>query len=64
MNLTAEQKELLSKIVQVYDSGCKGEFILVRTMAEPSRLVYSGHPNVVVGADPSDFRQLAQENAR
>lgn len=61
MNLTEEQGDLLSTIVQVYDSGCKGEFILIRTMTEPNRLVYSGHPNVVVRADPSDFRQLAQE---
>ena len=60
MNLTKEQEELLATIVHVYDSGCKGEFILVGTLAENS-LVYTGHPNIVVEADSSDFRQLAEE---
>lgn len=60
-NLTEEQKDLLRTIVEVYNSGCKGAFILVRQLSGPSALVYERHPGVETEADVEDFNQLQAE---
>jgi hypothetical protein len=62
MNLTDEQKELLRKIVDVYNAGCHSEFIVSVAHGRPPELTYdSGHPNVMVDVDTADFHQLASE---
>jgi hypothetical protein len=60
-NLTEEQKDLLRAIVKVYDSGCKGAFILVQQLSGPTGLVYEGHPGLETEADVEDFNQLRNE---
>jgi predicted nucleotide-binding protein len=60
-NLTNEQWDLLGTLVQVYNRGCKSEFLFVQTMSGSS-LIYSGHPSVEVSASETDFEGLAREN--
>lgn len=61
LNLTEEQKELLKRIVEGYDSGRKGEFFFVRSHGG-SGLILPGRTSEPVGAGILDFEQLARED--
>jgi hypothetical protein len=62
MNLISSQKALLSKIVEVYDSGCEYPFLFVETHLG-SMLVYTGRPKIALSPaiGITDFQRLASE---
>jgi hypothetical protein len=61
MDLTDEQLQLLEAIVDVYDSGCRHEFILIHRLSSGSALVYPGREPVSTTAGDTDFRRLGKE---
>jgi hypothetical protein len=63
-NLTEEQWDLLKLIVEVYNAGCRSEFLLVQSMTTKPTLVYltGCHPNVGVDAGETDFQRLGAES--
>jgi hypothetical protein len=60
VNLTYEQEELLKKVVEVYDSGRKGQFILSQTHSG-TFILWDNGPAIPINADKMDFSQLERE---
>ena len=63
MNVTDEQLDLLRTLVDVYNGGCRTEFLLSQSF-EGTSLIYDdrAQPNIEIEAEVSDFERLASED--